>query len=96
MLRVNISLIFQKPPKDDSSEKRIRPRIIMSPAISLDEARDTLTDEPEKQNLLTDYTYTTTWQKISQETASPTTKKEVPNSTLEINSDPVCICISMS
>ncbi|KAJ9596607.1 hypothetical protein L9F63_012366 [Diploptera punctata] len=60
----------------------------MSPAISLDEARDALADEPENQDLLTQYTYTTTWRKASQEAALPITKKNVPNSTLENKADP--------
>lgn len=69
---------------------KTRPRLYMSPAVSIDDVTD-----QEMRNLLLGHMYTTDWRKAEMEAAGPVTKRDVPNSTLELYNKKVSICITL-
>lgn len=63
---------------------KTRPRLYMSPAVSMDDV-----DDPELRKLLLGHMYTTDWRKSELEAAGPVTKRVIPNSALELCNKPV-------
>lgn len=68
---------------------KTRPRLYMSPAVSIDDV-----DDPEVRKLLLGHMYTTDWRKAELEAAGSITKRVVPNSALEIYNKQVCTYIN--
>lgn len=69
---------------------KTRPRLYMSPAVSVDDVED-----PEMRKLMLGHMYTTDWRKAELEAAGPVTKRTIPNSALEILNKPVNVFVSM-
>ena len=69
---------------DKEEAIKTRPRIYMSPAISMDDIED-----PEIRKLICDHMYTSEWTKAIQESEVQATKRHIPNTTVEISGDPV-------
>lgn len=68
---------------------KTRPRLYMSPAVSVDDV-----DDPEMRKLMLGHMYTTDWRKAELEAAGPITKREIPNSTLELHNKTVSTTIN--
>lgn len=58
---------------------KTRPRLYISPAVSIDDVTD-----QKIRKLLLGHMYTTDWRKAEREAAGSVTKRDVPNSTLEL------------
>jgi hypothetical protein len=63
---------------------KTRPRIYMSPAVSIDDV-----DDPEMRKLLCANMYTSELTKAIQESAVQAAERHIPNTTVEMSGDPV-------
>lgn len=63
---------------------KTRPRLYVSPAVSMDDIPD-----PEMRKLLCQFMYTTEWNKAALEAAGPQTTSPQQNTTYEVSCDQV-------
>ncbi|EFA03016.1 uncharacterized protein LOC103314913 [Tribolium castaneum] len=85
---------FETPviPENAAKENVIktRPRVYMSPAVSIDDVSD-----PEMRNLLLAHMYTSEWTKAIQESSVKPTERHIPNTTVEQAGDPVQLKVDL-